>query len=157
MPNTASDNLINDDLYRQIILDHYSRPRCNHRLEHPTCSVEGTNPSCGDEIELDLLVKDGVVQDVGFVGEGCSISMAAASMLAGAIKGQPVAKVRQLAQAFKARLLSHDDAQAAQEAQGVDIGELEALDGVRDYPVRIKCALLGCNTLLTALDEAQKD
>ena len=52
MPNTASDNLINDDLYRQIILDHYSRPRCNHRLEHPTCSVEGTNPSCGDEIEL---------------------------------------------------------------------------------------------------------
>lgn len=152
-----SDNLINDDLYRQIILDHYSRPRHNCHLDHPTVSAEGTNPTCGDEIELDLKVENGRVVDVGFVGEGCSISVASSSMLADIIKGKPVEEVLKIAHAFKARLLSHEDAQAAQEAESVDIGELEALDGVKDYPVRIKCALLSWNTLLSALEGPKED
>ena len=78
-------------------------------------------------------------------------------MLADIIKGKPVEEVLKIAHAFKARLLSHEDAEAAQEAESVDIGELEALDGVKDYPVRIKCALLSWNTLLSALEDKKED
>ncbi|MGM9999313.1 MAG: Fe-S cluster assembly sulfur transfer protein SufU [Candidatus Bruticola sp.] len=151
-----TNNLIDDDLYRQIILDHYSRPRHNCHLENPTITTEGNNPTCGDEIELDLKLENGVITDVGFVGEGCSISVASSSMLADTIKGKPIEEVLKIAHAFKARLLSHENEEAAKQAEEVDIGELEALDGVKDYPVRIKCALLSWNTLLSALETGQE-
>ena len=154
MPN---DNLIDDDLYRQIILDHYSNPRCHCRLESPTLTAEGNNPTCGDEIELDLQVEEGIIKDVGFVGDGCSISVASSSMLAEMIKGKTINEAVKLAKTFKARLLSHsaESSDAGEACEEVDIGELEALDGVKDYPVRIKCALLGWETLLSALNQPQ--
>ncbi len=141
------DEVISDDLYRQIILDHYTNPRNTGCLEHPSFHLEGTNPTCGDTLELDLIIEDGIVKDVAYEGTGCSISMASASMLTEAIKGQKVEDALKIAHAFKARLLSKDEP-----AEDVDIGELEALDGVKAYPVRIKCALLSWNTLLEAID-----
>lgn len=143
-----NDNIISDDLYRQIILDHYTNPRNKHHLEHCTHQQEGVNPSCGDAIELDLNIEDGVVKDVGFQGEGCSISMASASMLTDIISGKKISDVLKIAKAFKARLLSKDDS----DSEEIDIEDLEALDGVKHYPVRLKCALLACNTLLQAID-----
>ena len=151
----SHDTLIDDDLYRQIILDHYSNPRCHCRLESPTLTAEGNNPTCGDEIELDLQVEGGIIKDVGFVGDGCSISVASSSMLAEMIKGKTVNEAVKLAKTFKARLLSHSAtaSEAEETFEDVDICELEALDGVKDYPVRIKCALLGWETLLSALNQ----
>jgi nitrogen fixation NifU-like protein len=141
---------ISDDLYREIILDHYTCPRHKGHLETATHRLEGVNPSCGDMVELDLEVRDGRVVEVGFVGEGCSISMASASMLAESVRGQTLDQVRLLADTFKARLLTK--AGIPEPPEGVEIGELEALDGVRAYPVRIKCALLAWNTLLEAIE-----
>jgi nitrogen fixation NifU-like protein len=141
---------ITDDLYREIILDHYTCPRHKGRLETATHRLEGVNPSCGDTVELDLEVREGRVVEVGFVGEGCSISMASASMLAEAVRGQTLDQVRLLADTFKARLLTKKG--IPEPPEGVEIGELEALDGVRAYPVRIKCALLAWNTLLEAIE-----
>lgn len=140
-------NLADDDLYREIILDHYTNPRNQGHLEHCTHSLEGTNPTCGDTLELDLVIDNGVVTDVGFVGQGCSISMASTSMLTEAIKGKTVAEAAAITHAFKARLL-----QNSPQTDEVDIGELEALDGVKAYPVRIKCALLSWDTLLQAIE-----
>ncbi len=140
-----------DDLYREIILDHYTCPRHKGHLEHPTHSMEGVNPSCGDTVEIDLKVEEGRIKAVGFVGEGCSISMASASMLAEAVQGKSLDEARQLADAFKARQLTKGT--IPDPPEGVEIDELEALDGVRAYPVRIKCAILAWNTLLEAVKD----
>lgn len=150
MQTMSHPEAITDDLYREIILDHYTCPRHKGRLKTATHRLEGVNPSCGDTVELDLEVREGRVVEVGFVGEGCSISMASASMLAEAVRGQTLDQVRLLAETFKARLLTKSGIPASPE--GVEIGELEALDGVRAYPVRIKCALLAWNTLLEAIE-----
>lgn len=143
--------VMNDDLYREIILDHYSRPRHKGHLSEATHRLEGVNPSCGDAIELDLLIEAGKVKEVAFTGTGCSISVASASMLAEGIKGRTLEEIRALAGAFKARQLTKGE--IPEPPEGVDLGELEALDGVRQYPVRIKCALLAWNTLLDAIKE----
>lgn len=150
MQTMSHPEAITDDLYREIILDHYTCPRHKGRLETATHRLEGVNPSCGDTVELDLEVREGRVVEVGFVGEGCSISMASASMLAEAVRGQTLDQVRLLAETFKARLLTKSG--IPESPAGVEIGELEALDGVRAYPVRIKCALLAWNTLLEAIE-----
>lgn len=142
---------MSDDLYREIILDHYTNPRHKGHLDEASHRLEGVNPSCGDSVELDLLIRDGRVAEVGFVGQGCSISMASASMLAESVKGKTLQEVRTLADAFKARQLTKGSIPDLPD--GLDIGELEALDGVRQYPVRIKCALLAWNTLLEAVDQ----
>lgn len=152
-----SDSFINDDLYRQIIIDHYNRPHNHHRLDGATCSLEGENASCGDHIELDLRIEDGLIKDVGFGGEGCSIFTASSSILTDMIKGKTVKEAAELAKAFKARLSVHTDPEAAQKAADIDLGELEALDGVRDYPVRIKCALLSWETLLQSIAPEQEN
>ncbi|MBQ7502155.1 SUF system NifU family Fe-S cluster assembly protein [bacterium] len=146
-----SDSFINDDLYRQIIIDHYNRPHNHCRLPHASHSLEGENASCGDHIELDLLIENGIIKDVGFGGEGCSIFTASASILTDMIKGKTVSEAAELAKAFKARLSAHTNPKIAQTAEDIDLGELEALDGVRDYPVRIKCALLSWETLLQTI------
>lgn len=159
MSMSHSDDLISDDLYRQIIIDHYSSPHHHCRLDHPTHTQEGENASCGDHIELDLRVENGVVTDVGFEGGGCSIFTASASILTDLVKGRSVQDAVKIGKAFKARLSKHTDAKAAAAAQAIDLGELEALDGVRDYPVRIKCALLSWETMLQLLqdDEEEED
>ncbi|MEY3362264.1 MAG: hypothetical protein RL531_1983 [Actinomycetota bacterium] len=153
-----------EDLYREIILDHYRAPRNRGELPSPPATrVEGFNPLCGDEVVLYLEVgADGTVTDVRTAGQGCSISQASTSMMSAAIKGKSVDEARRLIRAFKALMSIHEskleggDATAATEEalEGVRLGDLEALQGVVKFPVRIKCATLAWNTLAQGLDEA---
>ena len=153
-----------EDLYREIILDHYRAPRNRGELPVPPASkVEGFNPLCGDEVVLYLDVDDGVVRDVRTEGQGCSISQASTSMMSAAVKGQPVEDARQLIRAFKSLMSIHESkldgevdgaGEAASALEGVELGDLEALQGVVKFPVRIKCATLAWNTLEQGLDEA---
>ena len=153
-----------EDLYREIILDHYRAPRNRGELPSPPATrVEGFNPLCGDEVVLYLEVgADGLVTDVKTAGQGCSISQASTSMMSAAVKGKSVDEARRLIKAFKALMSIHEskleggDATAATEEalEGVRLGDLEALQGVVKFPVRIKCATLAWNTLAQGLDEA---
>ncbi len=135
-----------DDLYREVILDHYSHPRNKGSLDPADVVREGANPLCGDEIRLSLVVRDGIVREVRFDGKGCSISQASASMMTDRIKGQPIAEAQRLIAAFKAMMRGEAPAPD-------DLGDLEALQGVRKFPVRVKCATLGWVTLEEALKE----
>ena len=147
-----------EDLYREIILDHYRTPRNRGELATPPAvTALGHNPLCGDEIQVYLDVRDGIVQDVKVGGQGCSISQSSASMMSQAIKGRPVEEVRALVKRFKG-MMSIEDADgngdgAAEPATDVPLGDLEALQGVVKFPVRIKCATLAWNTLLQALEQ----
>ena len=152
-----------EDLYREIILDHYRAPRNRGELAVPPAHrVEGFNPLCGDEVVLYLDVADGVITDVKIAGQGCSISQASTSMMSAAVKGTSVADARTLTRAFKALMSIHESKiggdtdevdVAADELAGVRLGDLEALQGVVKFPVRIKCATLAWNTLTQGLDE----
>ena len=141
-----------EDLYREIILDHYKSPRNRGTLEPPAVRTEGHNPLCGDEIEVYLLVSDGTVTDIKIGGQGCSISQSSASMMSAAVKGKPVADVRALISRFKHMMSIEDD--GAEPDTSAPLGDLEALQGVVKFPVRIKCAVLSWNTLAEALDSA---
>jgi nitrogen fixation NifU-like protein len=154
-----------EDLYREIILDHYRSPRNRGELPTPPAlSAEGFNPLCGDEVVLYLNVDaQGSVTDIKTGGQGCSISQASTSMMGAAVKGKSIAEARQLITAFKALMSIHEskleggDATAATEEaiEGVRLGDLEALQGVVKFPVRIKCATLAWNTLTQILDESE--
>jgi nitrogen fixation NifU-like protein len=149
------------DLYREIILDHYRAPRNRGELPVPPAHlVEGFNPLCGDEVLLYLEVEDGVVTDVKTGGQGCSISQASTSMMSAAVKGKPVDEARALIRAFKALMSIHEsklegaeETDLADDLEGVRLGDLEALQGVVKFPVRIKCATLAWNVLQQGLDE----
>ncbi len=152
-----------EDLYREIILDHYRSPRNRGELASPPARrVEGFNPLCGDEVVLFLDVVDGTLLDVKVSGQGCSISQSSASMMSSAVKGRTVDEVRALIRAFKSTMSVHeqrldaDGSEAAPEGEtpDVDLGDLAALQGVVRFPVRIKCATLSWNTLQQGLDEA---
>ena len=156
-----------EDLYREIILDHYRAPRNRGELPVPPAhKVEGFNPLCGDEVVLYLDIADDVVTDVRTAGQGCSISQASTSMMSAAVKGKPVDEARRTIRAFKSLMSIHesqlegsatdDGADRAEDATASEIrlGDLGALQGVVKFPVRIKCATLSWNTLLQALDEA---
>jgi nitrogen fixation NifU-like protein len=146
-----------EDLYREIILDHYRSPRNRGELPvPPAVRAEGHNPLCGDEIQVYLLVQDGVVHDVKVGGQGCSISQSSASMMTSAVKGKTVAEVRALVRRFKSMMSieAADDAAAPSDGVEVSLGDLEALQGVVKFPVRIKCATLAWNTLTEGLAEA---
>jgi nitrogen fixation NifU-like protein len=160
-----------EDLYREIILDHYRNPRNRGELEAPPAHrVEGFNPLCGDEVVVYLDVDDdGSVHDIKINGQGCSISQSSASMMSAAVKGKSGADVRRLIRAFKALMSIHEqkldgDGNAIDDGNAdeavvpdpdVKLGDLEALQGVVKFPVRIKCATLSWNTLAQALDEAE--
>ncbi len=133
-------------LYQELILDHYRRPRNKGALEHPTHSVSLNNPLCGDEIDLQLRVEGDVIRDVRFVGRGCSISQASASMMTQLLKDKPVPQA--LALAERMSVMMHGDDAAAKDKT---LGEVRALAGVSKFPVRIKCALLPWNALTDAL------
>jgi nitrogen fixation NifU-like protein len=135
------------ELYQELILDHYRRPRNRGSLEAYTRRVALANPTCGDELELDLLLDGETIADVRFSGRGCSISQASASMMTQLIKGKKVAEARSLAARFSEML--HGSAEAARDKA---LGEARALAGVAKFPVRVKCALLGWN----ALEESTK-
>lgn len=130
-------------LYKEAILEHYKRPRNRGTLQGATHVHEGLNPSCGDELELHLRVADGVVTEARFVGVGCAISQASASMMTDRIQGEPVAKALALAEGFKAMIRGAPPAD--------DLGEAAALQGVSRLPARVKCADLPWITLEHAL------
>ncbi len=140
-----------DDLYREIILDHYRSPRNRGSLDKPTASSEGDNPLCGDEVKVDIEIRDGRITDVRFEGRGCSISQASASMMTDAVKGLSLEDADSLFAMFKAMMYSSD------EVDPEALGDLEALQGVRKFPVRVKCATLGWNTLQEALERLSKE
>ncbi len=135
-----------DDLYRDIIVDHPQRPRCHGILDQPTHSHQGFNPLCGDEIEIHLDIGDDCIRQIRFQGSGCSISQAAASMLSEQLQGKSLPEAQKIAHDFRTWMM---DRQAPQCPEG--LGDLEALAGVRNYPVRIKCALLSSSTFEQAL------
>ena len=135
------------DLFQDIILEHYKRPRNKGALESSTVDVHMNNPTCGDEVHLHLSIADGVVQDVAFEGEGCSISQSSISMMTQMLKGQPVEEGLRLADRFKEMM--HGDADAAKDKS---LRDARALAGVAKFPTRVKCALLGWN----AFEEAAK-
>ncbi len=149
-----------EDLYREIILDHYRNPRNRGELETPPAvRAEGMNPLCGDEIVVYAQVDDDRITDLAIGGQGCSISQSAASMMSAAVKGESVDDARAKISAFKAMMSIHEhelvgDAEAEGPDPEVRLGDLEALRGVVKFPVRIKCATLSWNTLAQALDEA---
>jgi nitrogen fixation protein NifU and related proteins len=157
-----------EDLYREIILDHYRSPRNRGELPVPPAhKVEGFNPLCGDEVVLyvDVDSDTGTVRDVKIAGQGCSISQASTSMMSAAVKGKTLEEAQQLIRAFKALMSIHesklegesDGSDLQADLEGVRLGDLEALQGVVKFPVRIKCATLAWNTLQQALDESSAE
>jgi nitrogen fixation NifU-like protein len=148
-----------DDLYREIILDHYRSPRNRGELPPPAHRVEGFNPLCGDEITVYAQVEDGVLKDIKLTGHGCSISQSSSSLMSAAVKGKSLEQVRETITTFKQLMTVHESQLGAEEeAPAVEadirrLGELAALAGVVKFPVRIKCATLAWNTLTQALDE----
>ena len=140
------------DLYQEVVMDHKRAPRHFGRLAAPTHQARGHNPQCGDDLQVELVVGDGRVNDIRFHGQGCAICIASASMMTEAVLGQEVA----LAQALQARFRAVLTGQMVSEE--APLGKLVSLAGVRHYPGRIKCALLGWHALMHALAaEAKSD
>ncbi|MBI5171927.1 MAG: SUF system NifU family Fe-S cluster assembly protein [Candidatus Obscuribacter sp.] len=141
-----------DDLYRETILDHYHNPRNHGCIENATTSVEGVNPLCGDELTLYLKVNEaGLIEDIKMNAHGCSINTASGSMMSEAILGQTVERAKEIIESFKNMMLTKGEELPLDE----EMEDLEALRGVKKYPVRIKCALLPWNTLLEGLETAE--
>jgi nitrogen fixation NifU-like protein len=128
-----------DDLYREVIIDHYAHPRNHGRLDPSDVSMEGANPLCGDELSLFVRLRDGRVDEVRFEGHGCSISVASASMMTEAVKGKTLEEVHALVARFKGLMRG--------EVEPEGLGDLASLQGVRKFPVRVKCATLPWVTL----------
>jgi nitrogen fixation protein NifU and related proteins len=137
------------DLYQEVILDHNKRPRNFGILGEASHSAEGYNPLCGDSVHLFLRIDDDVVKEVAFQGSGCAISKASASLMTDSIKGRPVAEVRDLFARFHRMVTTPPDQPVE------DLGKLSVLSGVREFPVRVKCASLAWHTLKAALDREQ--
>ena len=144
-----------DDLYREIILDHYRTPRNRGELPAPASRTEGYNPLCGDELVVYLDVRDGVIVDIKLTGHGCSISQASSSMMSAAVKGKTIDEARAIIDRFKRLMTVHqaslDEDTETPVADIRTMGELAALQGVVKFPVRIKCATLAWNTLSQGL------
>jgi nitrogen fixation NifU-like protein len=138
------------DLYQEVILDHNRRPRNFHALEDASHTADGHNPLCGDRLRLYLKVEDGIIRDVAFEGAGCAISKASASMMTDAIKGRTVAEVDALFQRFHRMVTTPPDCPVE------DMGKLSSLAGVREFPVRVKCASLAWHTLKAAMAKTPK-
>jgi nitrogen fixation NifU-like protein len=138
-----------DELYRELILDHYRSPRHREPLAQADVVAEGYNPLCGDEVELRIDFEDGVVRDLSVTGRGCSISQASGSMLTDAVIGKPVNEVRRLAALFT-EMVTDPEAEPPEE-----LGDLEALHGVAKFPVRVKCATLAWHTLEDGLKQRE--
>ncbi|MFD2637781.1 Fe-S cluster assembly sulfur transfer protein SufU [Piscibacillus salipiscarius] len=129
-----------DTLYRQVIMDHYKNPRNRGKLEGDHITVELNNPTCGDRIDLQLKVNDGIVEDAKFEGEGCSISMSSASMMTQVIIGKNVEDAVKISKMFSDMMLGEEVDTADYKLE--DLGDIQALQGVSKFPARIKCATL---------------
>ncbi len=144
-------NSAENELYQQVTLDHKRSPRHFGKLPQPTHRARGTNPQCGDDISVELQIEDDRVRDIRFTGQGCAICIASASMMSEAVHGHEVEFARRLQQRFRAVITGQLEPEAAQ------LGKLVSLSGVRRYPRRIKCALLGWHALMHALDTSADD
>lgn len=136
------------DLYNQIIIENSRSNQHRHPVEGATISLEGVNPSCGDDITLQLRVKDGIVQEAGFIGQGCAISQASTSLMIDLIEGQPVDEAKRLAELF----LKMITGEVTDDAQLEELGDAVALQGVSHMPSRVKCAVLAWHTLQEELE-----
>lgn len=146
-----------EELYREVILDHYRNPRRRGTLDGGHIHAEGNNPSCGDEFALDILIEDGRITDAAMQGQGCSISQASGSMMMDAIVGERVDDVLDLAHRFKVMMTIEDGEDPIDpDRPGAALGDLEALQGVRQFPVRIKCADLAWTTLEDAIAQVRE-
>lgn len=136
-----------DQLYRSVIMDHYKKPRNKGTIEDSNVSIDMNNPTCGDRIHLTLQVEDGIVSDAKFEGEGCSISMSSASMMTQMVKGKTTEEAVELAHVFSDMMLGkeHDE--------DLDLGDVEALSGVAQFPARIKCATLAWKAMEKGINE----
>ena len=148
-----------DDLYKEIILDHYRSPRNQGELEPPAHRCEGFNPLCGDEVIVFVSLIDEKIEEIKIGGQGCSISQASASMMTEIIKGKSISEAEEIIHAFKEMMDIYESELSGEETDGtsssIDLGDLEALQGVVKYPVRIKCATLAWNTLTQSINEIQ--
>ncbi|GIP43241.1 iron-sulfur cluster assembly scaffold protein NifU [Paenibacillus sp. J45TS6] len=138
-----------DDLYRRVIMDHYKNPRNRGTFADDAVTVNLNNPTCGDRISLQLKVKDGIVEDAKYSGDGCSISMSSASMMTEAIKGKSMEEALNLAERFSSLM-------QGEEQEFDEYEDIEALSGVNKFPARIKCATLAWNALRKGIDEDHK-
>jgi nitrogen fixation NifU-like protein len=139
-----------DELYRELILDHYKRPR-NHRIpEGAQVRAEGYNPVCGDEVDMGIIFDGDRVADLGLEGRGCSISQASGSMMSDLVKGKSITEIRRLSAEFK-DMLTHPENPVPE-----DLGDLEALHGVGKFAVRVKCATLAWHTLADGIEQHEK-
>jgi nitrogen fixation NifU-like protein len=134
------------DLYQEVILDHNRRPRNFGALEQPTHQAEGYNPLCGDRMTLHLRLEGEVVSDIAFAGSGCAISRASASLMTDSVKGRSLGDIRALFERFHRMVTTPPDEKVE------DLGKLSVLAGVREFPVRVKCATLPWHTLKAALE-----
>ncbi|MCQ6278990.1 Fe-S cluster assembly sulfur transfer protein SufU [Bacillus sp. EB600] len=141
----SSNNL--DMLYRRVIMDHYKKPRNRGVLEESNLTINMNNPTCGDRIQLTMKVEDGIVTDVKYEGEGCSISMSSASMMTQAIKGKKAEDALRLAEIFSKMM------QGKEYDDDLDLGDIEALQGVSKFPARIKCATLAWKAMEKGLSQ----
>jgi nitrogen fixation NifU-like protein len=139
------------DLYQEIILDHYKKPRNYHAMPDATAHADGYNPLCGDKVKVHVKTEDGIVTDVAFEGSGCAISTASASIMTDTLKGKPVAEARRLFETFHEMLTSPEPT-----VDPATLGKLAVFGGVREFPVRVKCATLAWHTLKAALDNSNK-
>lgn len=137
-----------DTLYRQVIMDHYKNPRNKGEINEDSLIIDMNNPTCGDRIHLTLKVEDGKVIDAKFDGEGCSISMSSASMMTQAIKGRDIETALKMSQIFSNMMQGKD-----YDTDGLDLGDIEALQGVAKFPARIKCATLAWKAMEKGLKE----
>jgi nitrogen fixation NifU-like protein len=136
------------DLYQEVILDHNRRPRNFGRPEHANCEAHGDNPLCGDKVQIFLSIEDGRIAEVGFQGRGCAISMASASLMTEIVKGKTVAEARKLFNRFHELVTGKEGGD-----ESVDLEKLEVLSGVREFPMRVKCATLSWHTLVAAMEK----
>jgi nitrogen fixation NifU-like protein len=139
------------ELYQQVILDHNKKPRNFRKLETPTHSAAGHNPLCGDQLIVYLDLEDGEVKDIAFEGSGCAISKAAASMMTQALKGKSKEKAEELFNEFHAMVTGELD----EEQQENSLGNLRIFAGVKEFPVRVKCATLPWHTMHAALNKQE--
>ncbi len=138
------------DLYQEVILDHNKRPRNYRQLDDPSHRAEGYNPLCGDRLSLSLRLVGERIAEVGFLGSGCAISKASASLMTDSLKGLTVAEARDLFERFHRMVTTPPDRPVE------DLGKLSVLAGVREFPVRVKCASLAWHTLKAALERSDK-
>lgn len=143
-----SSNL--DQLYRRVIMDHYKNPRNKGSIEDGALTIDMNNPTCGDRIHLTLQVEDGKIQNAKFDGEGCSISMASASMMTQAVKGKSVDEALQLSSTFSEMMLGKDY------DDSIELDDIEALSGVSQFPARIKCATLAWKAMEKGVSEEKE-